>query len=88
MAVAAHGTLSANQVTTVTVTPGPHGITVTNRSMAGEIWVRVDGHDPAVAGPDTFVVLGTRTFPQRQRGAPLTVKLLATEARAYSVEAS
>ncbi len=87
MASSAHGTLTANQVTTITVTPGPDGIEVINRSMSGAIWVRLDGRDPVPEAPGTFVVLGSRSFSPLKYGAVLNVRLFASEAKAYSIEA-
>lgn len=87
MADTAHGTLTANQVTTVTITSGYGGIEVVNRDMQGAIWVRLDGTNPQVAGADSYVVLGARSFPTRKRGA-VTVKMVSDADRAYSVEAA
>lgn len=90
MASTAHGTLTANTVTSVSITPGSGGVVVVNRDQAGAIWVRIDGQDPALFGNNSYVVLGARDFPmsraQRQRG-DVVVKLLSDTARTYSVEA-
>lgn len=90
MAATAHGMLTANQVTSVTVTSGSDGIVVVNRTVdGGVLWVRIDGTDPVPGGPDTYVVLGAREFPLagRYRFKPITVRLIADTERAYSVEA-
>lgn len=90
MASTVHGALAANTVTTVTLRPGNQGLIVINRDMAGEIYVRVDGQDPQILGADSYVVLGARYFPlprtviQQQL---ITIKLIASVARNYSVEA-
>jgi hypothetical protein len=86
VAATAHGTLTANTVTSVTVTADTDGLQVVNRSKTGAIWVRIDGGTPAVAGADSFVVLGVRSFSIRIKGA-LTVKLISDDALDYSVEA-
>lgn len=88
MAATAHGTLTANQITEVTVTSGGGGVVVVNRTPDGGVmWVRVDGEDPVPAGEDTYVVLGAREFPLRTRYRPVTVKMVSDSVRAYSVEA-
>lgn len=90
MAATAHGVLTADEVTTVEIDAGNHGLVVVNRSLEGTIWVRIDGEDPQVAGAGSYAVLGARDFavPRRlvRRGA-VTVKLLSDAARAYTVEA-
>ncbi len=87
MAATAHGTLTANQVTTVTIDPGWQGIVVVNRDQTGVIWVRLDGQDPVAEAADTFAVFGARSFPLRTRGKPVTVKMRAASGLKYSVEA-
>lgn len=87
MAATVHGTLTADEVTTVMVHPGSAGIEVINRDLTGVIWVRVDGVDPVPMGAGTFAVLGSRTFPLRRRGQAVAVKLVAEVDRAFSVEA-
>lgn len=90
MAKTAHGTTTANTVSTVTIVPGEEGIVVVNRDLTGALWVRIDGQDPTIGGADSYVVLGAREFPlsrvviQRQW---ITVKLIADTARSYTVEA-
>lgn len=82
-----HGTLVADEITTAVVTAGGRGVVVVNRTLDGlPIWVRVDGEDPEPATEDTYVVLGAREFPLR-RFSEVTVKLLAPDARDFSVEA-
>lgn len=49
------GTTVGNAVTTVTFTNWYHNATVINRS-SGDMWVRLDGIDPTVAGDDCFFV--------------------------------
>jgi len=88
MAVAVHGTTTANVVTTVTIDVGGFGgFVVVNRDQTGEIWVRYDGVNPVALADDSFVVLGARQFDVRRKGN-IQVRLLSTVARAYSVEAS
>lgn len=90
MASTAHGALTANQVTTLTIDAGIGGIVVVNRSLEGAIWVRIDGTNPQMGAPDSYVVLGAREFPLSRRvlqAGPVTVKLLTDAARAYTVEA-
>lgn len=88
MASTAHGALAANVVTTVTLTSGQKGIVVVNRTLdGGVIWARVDGVAPTVAGADSYVVLGAREFPVRDHFTAVTVKLLSTTVRDFSVEA-
>lgn len=89
MAATAHGTLTADQVTTVTVQWSRTGVVVVNASLAGVIWVRLDGQDPTPYGPDTFAVYGARDFPlpRNDTRTSTTVKLLSDQARKYTVEA-
>lgn len=87
MAVTAHGTLTANVVSTVTLDEGYAAFEIVNRDQAGAIWVRFDGTDPVIAAAGTFVVLGARSFSWKRRGT-ITVKLISDAARAYSVEAA
>lgn len=86
MAATAHGTLTANAVTSVTLDADTDGIQVVNRSQTGAIWVRVDGSAPTVGGANSYVVLGARSFTIRRRGS-LTIKLISDEALDYTVEA-
>jgi len=90
MASTQHGVLTANQVTSVTITPDRGGFVVVNRSLEGTIWVTYDGTDPVIGGAGSYVVFAAREFPLNanvvRRGA-ITVKLLAADANAYSVEA-
>jgi hypothetical protein len=87
MADTQHGTLTADEVTTVTLIASTNGLEVINRDLSGAIWVRIDGEDPQIAGEDSYVVLGARQFPIKRKGT-ITVKLISDADRAYSVEAS
>lgn len=90
MAKSAHGTTTANTVTTVTIVPGEEGIVVVNRDLTGALWVRIDGTDPAIGAPDSYVVLGAREFPLSRyviAKQSITVKLISDTARSYTVEA-
>lgn len=90
MASTAHGVLTANTVAAVAVDPGREGVVVTNRSLEGVLWVRIDGVNPTVAGAGSYSVLGARDFPLTRaqlKLGPLTVKIISDGARAYSVEA-
>lgn len=82
------GTLTSNVVTSVEITDAwPAGIEVINRSGTGEIWVRLDGVNPTVAGDDCYVVLGARRFePQTVGRESVTVKLISSGALKYTVE--
>ena len=86
MASSAHGQLSAGQVTTVRIDAGYAGIEVVNRDQSAEMWVRLDGQDPVVGAPDSFVVLGARAFTTGRRA--VTVTLVSDQALHYSVEAA
>lgn len=90
MASTAHGVLTANVVTTLSIDAGNGGLVVVNRSLEGVIWVRIDGQDPQIAGEGTYAVFGARDFPisrYRLRSGPIIVKLISDTARAYTVEA-
>lgn len=90
MANAKSGTLTPNVVTAVAITNGwPDGVEVINRTGTGQIWVRLDGVNPTVAGDDCYVVLGARRFDPpdgANRPWPLSVRLISTEALDYTVE--
>lgn len=86
----AHGTLTANTVTTVQIVPGEEGIVVLNRDLEGSVWVRIDGQDPVIGAADSYVVLGAREFPMSRKEINkqiVTVKLIADDGRTFSVEA-
>lgn len=90
MAKSTHGTLTANAVTTVTITPGEEGLVVVNRSLQGEIWVRLDSVDPAIGADGSYVVIGAREFPLSRadvRKGATVVKLISDDARMFSAEA-
>lgn len=90
MASTAPGVLTANEVTVVTLAPGFGGLVVVNRSQSGEIWVTINGDEPEVAGEGSYCVLGARDFPltrYRLQQGPVTVKLISSEALAFTVEA-
>lgn len=90
MASTEHGTLTANEVTTKIIRPGDEGIVVVNRDLEGELWVRIDGQDPGIGAPDSYVVIGAREFPLPRRiisKQEITVKLIADAGRSFSVEA-
>lgn len=90
MAKSTHGTLTANQVTTVTITPGEEGIVVLNRDLTGTIWVRLDNVDPAIGADGTYAVIGAREFPLSRsqiRVGSVTVRMISDAGRKYSVEA-
>lgn len=83
-----HGTLTANQVSTVVIRPGPDGLDVVNRSQTGTIWVRIDGTDPVIEAAGSFACLGVRTFAMRVRHQDdVTVTMISDAALKFSVEA-
>ncbi len=90
MASTTHGILSANQVASVSITPGEEGIVVVNRTLSGEIWVRIDGTDPQIGADGSYVVIGAREFPLGRaavRKGTVNVRLLSDAVRQFSVEA-
>lgn len=82
---ARHGTLTADEVTTVVIDALDLGINITNRgdSPAFEMWVRLDGVDPAPNAADSFLVTGTRQFSAT---GSTTVKMISKYPIMYSVE--
>lgn len=88
MAITAHGTLTADEVTTVEIDAGYSSLEIVNRDMQGAIWVRYDGEDPEIAGSGSFVVLGARTLSVGRRRSATLVKLVSDADRSYSVEVS
>jgi hypothetical protein len=90
MATTAHGTLAANEVTSVAIESGRGGIVIVNRAQTGTIWVRLDGVDPEPEGSGTFAVYGAREFPAQQRTRQIInveVRMISDTAVQYSVEA-
>lgn len=89
VAATAHGTLTANEVKTVSVTAGrAGGVVVVNRNQQGVIWVRLDGISPVAEGAGSYAVFGAREF-LLGRGAAFkqsNVSLLSDADRAYTVE--
>jgi len=82
---ALHGTLVAEQITTVNIQAGDLGIFVTNRADSPffELWVRVDGNDPGIEADGSFLVQGIRNFTAT--GATV-VKMISLYPVQYSVE--
>lgn len=91
MAATAHGTLTANEVHALDLDAGLKGFVIVNRSLEGEIWVRLDGEDPAPYAAGSYVVMGARDFPVRRRSnaadVTYTIKLVSDADREFSVEA-
>lgn len=86
MAYRKHGTLVAATVATVTLTPNAKFVEVVNRG-SDDIYFRLDGTDPTVAGDDTYVVPGggfTRVR-NNDRDGSVSVKLISSGTPAYSV---
>lgn len=84
---AVHKTLTANVVDTITLTPegGCNFVIVTSRG-AGDIFWRIDGIDPAVAGDDAFVTLGNTEKKVTAGITVLEVRIIGAQATPYSVE--
>lgn len=90
------GTTVGGAVTTVTFTDWYHNIEVINRS-SGDMWARVDGVDPTVAGDECFFVapLGfidvVNPKPAPQPGSGITsntvVKMISAANANYTVQA-
>jgi hypothetical protein len=90
MATTAHGILTADAVTSVTIDAGRGGVVIVNRQQSGVIWVRYDGEDPEPEQPDTYAVYGAREFPiysRSRQGVTVEFRLLSEESKQYSVEA-
>jgi len=89
---AAHATLGASTVDTVTLTATNGKLTLLNRSGAAEIYftISIDGtapSPPTVLGTDCFVLpaaIGSVEIPVS--GEPTIVKLISTGTPTYSVE--
>jgi|SRR5690242_5835741 len=90
------GTTVGNAVTTVTFTNWYHNIEIVNRS-ANDMWARVDGVDPTIAGDECFfvapqgyiTVLNPQRAPEPALGTtPNTVvKLITATNSTYTVQA-
>lgn len=91
MAYARHVTLTANSVTTFTLTDNSSGFEILNRSGAGEIYLSHDGTaapaDPTVVGNDFDVVpaaIGAGVRVRRTGTAAIVVKVISAQATAIS----
>ena len=85
---AAHATLTAATVDTVTLDQPIGWVEVLNRDASAVIYVTANGVDPTVAGNDTLAVPAGQKLilpTQREFGAA-TVKLISSAAAAYSVQ--
>lgn len=91
MARALSGTLTANEVTDLTIEGAhPHGVHIINRTGTGTIWYRCDGVDPEVAGEGSHPCLSSRRVDNpfaTQASGTVVVKLISDVALAYTVEA-
>lgn len=87
MAHIVHGTLTANQVATVSLDEPYELVEVLNRNGAGEIYFRLDGTDPVIGADDCYVVPATiwTTEAAGILTAPTTVLLISDAACTYSV---
>jgi hypothetical protein len=85
MARIKHGTLTANNVSTVTVDAFTSQITIVCRTLSAEIFYTVDGSTPTVGGDDNYLCLGSRVVPTPTYTSPTTVKLISTSNPNYSV---
>lgn len=86
---AAHGTLVANVVTTVTLTRDFQRVAVLNRNGLAEISFTVDGATPTMLGDDTYVLpaaMAALEVAAPSSDATTVVKLISTAATTYSVE--
>lgn len=80
-----HVTLAAGTVTTVTLDPiYVSQVEVMNRGDA-EVWVRLDGTNPAVEAEDSVVVPAKSFLVLPVSGSPVTVKLISTGTPKVSV---
>ena len=91
MAYARHVTLTANTVSTFTLTDNSSGFEILNRSGAGEIYFNHDGTasptDPTVGGNDFDVVpaaIGAGVRVRRTGVAAIVVKVISPQATAVS----
>ncbi len=86
----AHGTLTANAVTTVEISNHGGAVEIVNRSGTGTMWVRFDGTNPVIGAQDNYVVVGARRFDLRTFGTlpsnNVFVKIISSAALDYSVE--
>ena len=91
MAYARHVTLTANAVSTFTLTDNSSGFEILNRNGAAEIYISHDGTaaptDPTVAGNDFDVVpaaIGAGVRMRRLAAVPIVVKVISAQATAVS----
>jgi hypothetical protein len=91
MAFVRHVTLTANTVSTFTLTDNSSGFEVLNRSGAGEVYISHDGTaapaNPTVAGNDFDVIpaaIGAGIRMRRTGTAAIVVKAISAQATAIS----
>lgn len=91
MAYVRHVTLTANAVSTFTLTDNSSAFEVLNRNGAGEIYIGYDGTaapaDPSVGGNDEDVVpaaIGAGIRVRRTGTAAIVVKVISSAATAIS----
>jgi hypothetical protein len=81
------GALVAAAVTIVDVFTWNGGVWVQNRDATAEMWVRLDGTDPTVAGDDCFLVQpGGRNFPTGN--GVVRVRMISSGTPSYAVSGS
>lgn len=95
-AYAKHGTLTANTVTSITLTGirnsastngGETAIIVRNRDTAADLFVTFNANTPAVEGDDTLLIPAGQTLRWPATGDTATVALICAAAAKYSVQA-
>ena len=86
-ATAVHATLVATVVDTVTITSQSSELVIYNRSSLSDLYFRVDGTNPQIAGDDSHIV---PINSNRRIGPPdpinIQVKLISVGTPPYSVE--
>lgn len=89
MSHAISGTLTPDEVATVTITDcESDGIEIINRSQNGTIWYRIDGENPVIEGEGSHPVLGSRRIdnPWALNAHTVEIRLISDSALAYTVE--
>jgi len=89
MAVHAHaGTLVAATVARVDISTWMYGIWLQNRDTTADIWVRLDGVDPAAEADDSFLVRAGDARNFATGNGVVTVRLISAGTPSYALSGS
>lgn len=85
-----HGSLTANEVTTVVLDQAYAAVEVLNRSGNAEIYFTVDGPDPTIEGDDCYVLPAAMGSIEVRASAytPVAIKLISMGSPTFTITAA